>query len=436
MAETAHRPAVLFYGDDFTGASDALATAAQGGWRSLMFLRVPDDALLARAGPLDCIGIAGAARAMAPAEMRAALAPVAALAQRLRPQLLHYKVCSTFDSAPAVGNIAVAVACLHGAVPSPGVVIVGGQPSLRRYCLFGQLFASTADGDVARIDRHPTMSRHPVTPMGEADLRRHLAQLGLTGLSLLPWTQLEGDASAHANAWPEGDVLVDAARPEHIRRIGQLLMDGPARHGVLAVGSSSVIEAALAGAERSPGPTPAPGAEPKPPQGPVFVLAGSQSPNTARQVAAARSYDVVRIDAARLADPAQTDYRTALADDCAQRLRAGHHVLACTMPASGDATPASAAPADARALAHAGGRLLVDVLARVPLARVGVAGGDTSSHAVLALDAWGLSFIRRVAPGVPLCRVHSDRPALDGLQIMLKGGQMGADDLFERLLSD
>ncbi len=430
MAETAQRPAVLFYGDDFTGASDALATAAQGGWRSLMFLRVPDDALLARAGPLDCIGIAGAARAMAPDEMRAALAPVAALAQRLRPQVLHYKVCSTFDSAPAVGNVAVAVDCLRGAVPSPGVVIVGGQPSLRRYCLFGQLFASTADGDVARIDRHPTMSRHPVTPMGEADLRRHLAQLGLPGLALLPWTQLEADGAPAA--WPTGDVLVDAARPEHLQRIGAWLMRGPAGQGVLAVGASSVMEAALAASPRPTGAPPQAAAA----RGPVFVLAGSQSPNTARQVAAAESYDVVRIDAVRLADPAQSGYHAALADDCDQRLRAGRHVLACTMPADDGATPASAVPVDAHALAHAGGRLLVDVLARVPLARVGVAGGDTSSHAVLALDAWGLSFIRRVAPGVPLCRVHSDRPALDGLQIMLKGGQMGADDLFERLLLD
>ena len=113
------RPALLFYGDDFTGATDALATAAEGGLRSLLFLRVPDERLLARAGELDCIGIAGAARAMAPAEMSAALAPVAALARRLQPQVLHYKVCSTFDSAPGVGNIATAVAALRGAVAAP-----------------------------------------------------------------------------------------------------------------------------------------------------------------------------------------------------------------------------------------------------------------------------------------------------------------------------
>jgi uncharacterized protein YgbK (DUF1537 family) len=30
--------------------------------------------------------------------------------------------------------------------------------------------------------------------------------------------------------------------------------------------------------------------------------------------------------------------------------------------------------------------------------------------------------------------VHSDDAALDGLEIMLKGGQMGSDDVFERLV--
>jgi uncharacterized protein YgbK (DUF1537 family) len=64
-----------------------------------------------------------------------------------------------------------------------------------------------------------------------------------------------------------------------------------------------------------------------------------------------------------------------------------------------------------------------------------VAGGDTSSHAVRALDAWGLSYIGSLAPGVALCRLHSDRPGLDGMELMLKGGQMGGDDLFQLLLS-
>jgi hypothetical protein len=38
------------------------------------------------------------------------------------------------------------------------VPIVGGQPSLGRYCVFGHLYAPAGQGgEVHCIDRHPTM---------------------------------------------------------------------------------------------------------------------------------------------------------------------------------------------------------------------------------------------------------------------------------------
>jgi len=58
---------------------------------------------------------------------------------------------------------------------NPWVPVAVAAPHLKRFVLFGNLFAA-AGRDVYRIDWHPTMSRHPVTPMDEADLRRHLAR--------------------------------------------------------------------------------------------------------------------------------------------------------------------------------------------------------------------------------------------------------------------
>ena len=68
-----------------------------------------------------------------------------------------------------------------------------------------------------------------------------------------------------------------------------------------------------------------------------------------------------------------------------------------------------------------------------PVKRLGIAGGDTSSHAVLALGAWGLSYLQPICPGVALCRLHSDAPHLDGMEVALKGGQMGPPEYFELL---
>jgi uncharacterized protein YgbK (DUF1537 family) len=424
-------PALLWYGDDFTGATDTLGTAARAGLRALLFLRPPSGAQLRAAGPLDCVGLAGSARSMAPDAMRAELAPVVPLFRRLGARVLHYKLCSTFDSAPQVGSIGVALQTLRAALPpSTRTAIVGGQPDLGRHCLFGNLFARAGSaGEVHRIDRHPTMARHPVTPMAEADLRRHLALQGLERLALLPWPALRAaDPWEHwqglADGAPDG-VLFDVADNADLARIGPLLWREAQRAPLLVAGASGVVQAlapAIATAALAPSPAVAPA------RGPVFVLAGSLSPVTAEQVQAAHSYEKLWLDAPALAGDAA--YRTHAAQRIAALLRQGRHVLACTV------APQQSGPQglDARALALAGGALLAQVLAAQPLARVGVAGGDTSSLAVQALPAWGLSYAGAVAPGVSLCRVHSDDATLHGSEIALKGGQMGTPDLFERLV--
>ena len=42
---------IAYYGDDFTGATDTLATAARAGLRTLLFLGLPSPAQLERAAP-------------------------------------------------------------------------------------------------------------------------------------------------------------------------------------------------------------------------------------------------------------------------------------------------------------------------------------------------------------------------------------------------
>ena len=42
----------------------------------------------------------------------------------------------------------------------------------------------------------------------------------------------------------------------------------------------------------------------------------------------------------------------------------------------------------------------------------------------------GVTALAALAPGAPLCRARSRHAHLDGLEIALKGGQMGKDDFF------
>ena len=93
----------------------------------------------------------------------------------LDARFCHYKVCSTFDSSPACGSIGRAIEIGARVFGQAMVPLMVGAPQLKRYTFAGHLFAGY-QGETYRIDRHPVMSRHPVTPMDEAILRLHLAR--------------------------------------------------------------------------------------------------------------------------------------------------------------------------------------------------------------------------------------------------------------------
>jgi len=432
-------PQVCWYGDDFTGATDTLAEVARAGLRSLLFLSVPSSAQLERAGPLDAIGIAGAARGMAPEEMVAELRAVGEFMASTGARVLHYKCCSTFDSAPHVGSIGAAVQELRRHLPNPIVPIVGGQPSIGRYCSFAQLFARAgAAPEIHRIDRHPVMSVHPVTPMHEADLRRHLAAQGLAAIRSVPHIAYPSAADVPAiDDWidrlldsADGPLLLDLVDESQLAVIGRLIRRAADRAPLLAVGPSSVQQA-LARASPTPREGMAPPTPLAPADGPVLVVAGSLSPVTARQIAAAESYARQPLVTQRLlADP---DYAAQQVQQAATTLAQGRNVLAHTDKPSGAVNAEQTA---ATALATA--RLVADIVrasaqAGRRLNRIGIAGGDTSSQATLALGLWGLAFRCVLAPGVTVSVARSDDPVTDGIELMLKGGQMGGERLFDEL---
>lgn len=418
MASTG--PHYGWYGDDFTGATDTLATLAERGFAALLFLDIPTPQQLAAAGPLDAVGIAGATRAMAPAEMTPVLDAAGRFFAGLGVRLLHYKCCSTFDSAPHVGSIGAAVAALRPHFPNPLLPILGGQPNLGRYCLFGNLYAAAgAGGAVHRIDRHPTMSRHPVTPMGEADLRQHLAGQGLAPIGLVDFRSYEGGDAAALRAAADGTqaVLFDVSRDSDLTGIATLLRQPMAGSPMLAVGASSV---ALMAADLAGHPMLAPRPDAVRREGPVLALVGSLSPVTRTQVEAATGFAQLVIDPGRLlgeAGHAEMLKRQALAS-----LAAGNTMLTTLQPEGAADHP--------RAVAEATGRLLRTIMAEARVGRLLVAGGDTSTLAIRALDIWGLSYRAAMVAGAPLCRAHSTNAGLDGLDIVLKGGQMGPPDFF------
>lgn len=424
---------LAYLADDFTGATDAIEVLATEGVRAALFARPPTPQLIARYPDVQAIGLAVPSRAMTPPQMDAALPPLLRLLRDCRSPLVHYKVCSTFDSAAHTGSIGRAIE-LGIDVFGPSIVpVVVGAPSLGRHVVFGNLFArSGADSELFRLDRHPSMSRHPVTPMDEADLRVHLSRQTSLPIGLVDVLTLERGTDAARSALrllKSGGfaiALIDLLLERQLPAVGALLDDcADERQPGFAVGSSGV-ESALCEHWRSSGRLGTTRAFPSAHDaGPIVVIVGSRSPVTARQRRRAidAGFGHVAIDLLAAQRPAgRQDEELNRATAAARAaLDDGRSVVVDV----GDATATSPGTV-AGFLARAAARIVAETGVR----RMLVAGGDTSGAVAASLAIESIEMIATLARGAPLCRASAPGQHADGLEVIFKGGQVGDENLF------
>jgi uncharacterized protein YgbK (DUF1537 family) len=434
-----------YYGDDFTGSTDAMEAMTAAGLPTLLCLETPTAELLARFPAVRCVGLAGSSRGRDPAWMEAELPAAFAGLAALGAPLLQYKVCSTFDSSREIGSIGRAIDLGVASMRGRWSPMIVGAPRLRRYQMFGNLFAAI-DGVGYRLDRHPTMSRHPVTPMREADLRLHLREQTARRIELIDMLALRSGRATQQLSALEGDdtpvVLLDVLDEETLQAAGELVWTQRGE-GVFSA-SSSGLQYALAAYWRARGWLPAkpalPIAEPVPV---VAAVSGSCSPVTARQIQQARAdgfhTERLELHAALSAATGAAEIGRA-ADAAIAALRRGNSAVVFSAEGPDDPTvrgfdtlaaEAGLSRADAaRRIGQALAGVMKRILDGVELQRVVVAGGDSSGEVAGALGITALSVAAALAPGAPLCRAWSSRPERDGLEIVLKGGQIGSASFF------
>lgn len=437
-------PLVAFYGDDFTGASASMETLAFAGLPTVLFLAPPRPERLAAFRAYRGIGIAGTARSRPPAWMDAHLPPVLELLASIGAPVVHYKVCSTFDSAPEIGSIGRAADIAASLLRPAWTPMIVADLGMRRYQSFGHLFAA-AGAAVARLDRHPTMSRHPSTPMDEADLNRHLARQTARRTGLVDFAAIkrgEGERQLDAALAAGAEIIsIDVLDRETLAEAGRLVWQRAGRPA-FGIGSQG-FEAALVAHWQvagllAPSPPPADaGAVAR-----IACVSGSVSPVTANQIefATARGFTGIRLDVARVADDAEWAAELGRATQAAlAAVGQGRDPLIYT--AAGPDDPAvgvlGAAAAQAGLTLEAAnerlgaglGQVLGDVIRAARLTRAVISGGDTSGRAASMLGIDALTAIAPLDPGSPLCLAHG-AGELDGLQIALKGGQVGQPDFF------
>lgn len=442
---------MAYFGDDYTGSTDALEGLASNGVRTMLFFEAPTPADIERFDGLDAVGIAGRSRSMTPAQMEEALPPVFEAIADLDVDLAHYKVCSTFDSAPEIGSIGCAIDLAQDTFESSFVPVSQGTESpFGRYVVFGNLFA-VQNGVPYRIDRHPTMSEHPVTPMDEADLRRHLGAQTDRPIASVDVRAMESRESA-VEAVDERlgraeIVILDALTADHLHTIGDLLWekatDEPGQ--LFAVGSSGLEHhalpqrwdrAGLIGDTESL-------LAPQPTVDRLAVISGSAAPVTAEQIewAGEHGFATIRLETAELVDPDTADSARTRAVDAALEA-AETHAGVVLYSAMGPDDPAIERTVErlesldddagiAERLGREQGRIFAEVIQAAPIDRGCVAGGDTSGYVVPELDIRAMEPLASTEPGAPLCRVISGDPTFDGFELSLKGGQTGTANFFE-----
>ena len=448
---------LAFYGDDFTGSTDALEVLAFAGFRCALFLETPTLQALEELGGFDAIGIAGESRGMSPSEMDKELPPILEALERLQAPVVHYKVCSTFDSSPTIGSIGHVMELARNVFGTRMMPIIAGTPSLSRYCAFGNLFArSGTDGKTYRIDKHPIMSVHPVTPMHEGDLTVHLSRQTAIRIQNFALPNFELDLPERDGALDRtevGALLFDSITEAHLTEVGRLLEVLASKSRTTFVVGSSGVEYALTQHWRATGR-----------EGSlnlrfdafdavdqVLAISGSASALSALQIdaALASGFVDVPLDAALLVDEVRwKEESQLLSERVIDLLRQGRSVMLHTARGPQDKRIAKmidslvARGETSDQARHRGGRLLGErlglivqnVLQAVPLRRLLLSGGDTSSQITKVLAPDALEVAARLAPGAPLCRAISKKPHLVNLQIALKGGQMGSQDYFVKAL--
>ena len=440
------RARVLFYGDDFTGASDNAAQYARHGLKTILFFSDPGaDVLEQAAQDYDVVGVAGTARSLPPDGMRAEMAPILEKFRRLHVPLVQYKSCSTFDSSPETGSLGHAIHLMQAYWPGCFIPVLAATPEFGRYTMFGHHYARAGTA-VYRLDRHPVMSRHPVTPMHESDLSRVLTEQGFTpahtvDLRKLDHVEANPEALAtelmtHDSAVFDGytlkQVMTGAASLWHVslqRQVCAMAAQGFA-HGLGAwlreSGrlSSSAPDHKLAAVDR------------------LLVLSGSCSSLSAEQIAWARRAGFVAMRAGpELLAGEDSDALQALEAGLLDALKSGTSVIVFTAEGPDDALASSqsAQAVSGSKMAQRIGQLFARLarlaFAQADLHRLVVAGGDSSSFTMRDIGARALVIkASHFVQNAHVCNLVSDDPLIHDKEVLLKGGQVGQADLYGLML--
>lgn len=405
--------------DDLTGATDLALTLTREGLRTVQSTGQPRSDL--DLAGIDALVVALKSRTIPAADAVAQSLAAAEALRRLGAQRFLFKYCSTFDSTDA-GNIGPVGDALLEALGARQAIYCPAFPENGRTIFFGHLFV----GDLLLSDS--SMRHHPLNPMTDASLVRVLARQTKHKVGLVPLKQVQAGSAALRAALDKlasdnvRHVVVDAVADTDLGIIGEAVGDD-----LLVTGGSGValglpaayrrrgLLAHKANADTLPKIT-----------GAAAVLAGSCSAATLGQIAAFKGPHLHLDTDAIARGEAVVDTALAWAKD-----KLGNGPILLSASESPEAVKALQAKYGVEKSSHAIEKTMAALakgLVAAGVARMVVAGGETSGAVVGALDVTALRIGPEIDPGVPWTASVGKKPLL----LALKSGNFGAPDFFTK----
>ncbi len=448
---------LAFYGDDFTGTTATAEALTETGTPTVIFTTPPTVSFLAEHFPqVRAVGVAGTARTLAVDRLEGVLAPIFETMRGYQSPIFMYKVCSTFDSSENIGSIGRAIEIGREIFSPDFVPILVAAPKLGRFTVFGHHFAALGQGRIYRLDRHPSMAHHPVTPMKESDLSLHLAKQTELKSSLIDLFALD-KGKEHVQALLEElmaesipIVFFDCLYERHLMLACEVIWQRARPEKPVFFVGSQELGYGLGRAWQNAGLLPPDQADSEDERasdkGALFVLSGSCATVTGEQILWAMENGFVDLGIRpwRLLDPAERALeQERIIRASLSTLRRGDSIVVHTAIGPDDSRiDSTKKQAEKLSLAYetaneilgeALGEIALRVLQESRTRRFVIAGGDTSGRIQKHLSIRALQVAKPIGLAAPLCYVYSDVPAVNGLEVAFKGGQIGSVDYFGKV---
>jgi uncharacterized protein YgbK (DUF1537 family) len=431
----------LLYGavaDDDTGASDLAGMLAEQSLRTLLVIDLPEQNQFDEwSAGHHAVVMAEGTRNLRAHEARARTRSAIRLLKSRDPRAFQIKYCSTFDSTPE-GNIGPTIDAALEELGEEFTVALPALPVNGRTTYRGYHFVHD------RLLSDSPMREHPLTPMTEANLVRHLSLQTTRRVGLAPYESVEAGAVELKRRFERlradgvSIAIVDCLTDAHVETVCRASADLRLVTGGSAFGQGLpnvwrergwVEESDARTASLSSTDTEGRGR---------LVVAGSCSTATRAQNRRFESQGAPAFRVEPRALLGEEFKRASVVESVRAHLAAGRDCLLYTTdePAGVARVQSWAAGAglDVQALgerlAYALADLVSEILEGVEAGGLVFAGGETSGALCRRLELGALRVGRNIEPGVPLC--HS--LGRYRLPVVLKSGNFGGEDFYTRAL--